>query len=86
MEGLRLLHGSLSLGRVFQLSNLCWLQALLGDIGQNSVLRRPVDSAECAPELKQSLGLKSACKEPPNGFKGGPQASNFAGLTSTHRL
>ena len=31
------------------------------------------------PELKQSLGLKSACKEPPNGFKG-PPASNFVGL------
>ena len=40
------------------------------DMGQNSALRRPVDSATCGPELKQSLGLKSACKEPLSGFKG----------------
>ena len=69
----------LSLGRVFQFHVLCWLQASFRDMGQNSALRRPVDSATCGPELKQSLGLKSACKEPPNGFKGAP-ASNFAGL------
>ena len=65
-------NSALSLGRVFQLHTLCWLQGPFRDIGQNSALRRPVDSATCGPELKQSLGLKSACKEPPNGFKGAP--------------
>ena len=63
---------SLSLGSVFQVPVLCRLQASFRDLGQNSALRRPVDSATCGPELKQSLGLKSACKEPPNGFKGAP--------------
>ena len=72
---------SLSLGRVFQLHTLCWLQASFRDIGQNSVLRRPVDSA--------TLGLKSACKKPPNGFKGAhsPAASQACdSQTSTRRL
>ena len=62
----------LSLGRVFQFHVLCRLQASFRDMGQNSTFRRPVDSAMCGPELKQSLVLKNACKEPPNGFKGAP--------------
>ena len=69
----------LSLGRVFQFHVLCRLQASFRDMGQNSTFRRPVDSAMCGPEPKQSLVLKNACKEPPSGFKG-PPASNFAGL------
>ena len=78
---------ALSLGSVFQFPVLCRLQASFRDLGQNSALRRPVDSATCGPELKQSLGLKSACKEPPNGFKG-PPASSFAGLrlANQHQL
>ena len=36
----------------------------------------------CGPELKQSLGLKSACKEPPNGFKGAP-SQQLRGLRLT---
>ena len=50
----------LSLGRVFQLHTLCWLQAPFRDMGQNPALRRSVDSATCGPQRKQSLGLKSA--------------------------
>ena len=79
----------LSLGRVFQLYTLCWLQASFRDIGQNSALRRPVDSATCGPELKQSLGLKSACKKPPNGFKRAPSPAASQACdsqTSTRRL
>ena len=79
----------LSLGRVFQLHTLCWLQASFRDIGQNSALRRSVDSATCGPELKQSLGLKSACKKPPNGFKGAPSPAASQACdsqTSTRRL
>ena len=40
----------LSLGRVFQLPTLCSLQALFRDTGQNSALRRSVDSATCGAE------------------------------------
>ena len=58
--------------RLFQFHVLCRLQASFRDMGQNSTFRRPVDSAMCGPELKQSLVLKNACKEPPNGFKGAP--------------
>ena len=79
----------LSLGRVFQFHALCRLQASFRDMGQNSVLRRPVDSATCGPELKQFLGLKSACKEPPNGNKGAPQPAASQACdsqTSTRRL
>ena len=79
----------LSLGRVFQFHVLCRLQASFRDMGQNSALRRPVDSATCGPELKQSLGLKSACKEPLSGLKGAPKPATPQACdsqTSTRRL
>ena len=38
---------SRSLWEGFQFHVLCWLQASFRDMGQNSALRRPVDSATC---------------------------------------